>query len=114
MVKAIVEIEEGANKVLNIVKAQYDLKDKSEAINEMARQYREITRVGHTTRIHSEVEKGTEGIYSQDRKRQGLQKEIRSEGITEYLLETRTHVSEDIQETGEEEPTADGGNRRKD
>ena len=42
MVKAIVEIEEGANKVLNLVKAQYDLKDKSEAINEMARQYKEL------------------------------------------------------------------------
>ena len=42
MVKAIVEIEEDANKVINILKAQYDLKDKSEAINEMARQYKEI------------------------------------------------------------------------
>ena len=42
MVKAIVEIEEDANKVINLVKTQYDLKDKSEAINEMARQYREI------------------------------------------------------------------------
>ena len=42
MVKAIVEIEDRANKVLNILKAQYDLKDKSEAINEMAKQYQEI------------------------------------------------------------------------
>jgi len=42
MVKAIVEIEEEANTVLNIVKAQYGLKDKSQAINKMAEQYREI------------------------------------------------------------------------
>jgi hypothetical protein len=42
MVKAIVEIEEEANTVLNIVKAQYGLKDKSQAINKMAEQYKEI------------------------------------------------------------------------
>ncbi len=42
MVKAIVEIEEDANKVINILKAQYSLKDKSQAINEMARQYKEL------------------------------------------------------------------------
>jgi len=40
MVKAIVQIDEEANKVINVVKAQYGLKDKSEAINEMAKQYR--------------------------------------------------------------------------
>ncbi len=42
MVKAIVEIDEEANKVINILKAQYGLKDKSQAINELARQYKEI------------------------------------------------------------------------
>ena len=42
MVKAIVDIEEEANIVLNVVKAQYGLKDKSQAINKMAEQYREI------------------------------------------------------------------------
>jgi len=42
MVKAIVDIEQEANAVLNILKAQYGLKDKSHAINEMARQYKEI------------------------------------------------------------------------
>jgi Protein of unknown function (DUF2683) len=41
MVKAIVEIDEEANKVINILKAQYGLRDKSQAINEMARQYKE-------------------------------------------------------------------------
>lgn len=42
MVKAIVDIDEEANRVINIVKAQYDFKDKSEAINELARQYKEL------------------------------------------------------------------------
>lgn len=40
MVKAIVEINEEANKVINVLKAQYGLKDKSQAINEMAKQYK--------------------------------------------------------------------------
>jgi hypothetical protein len=40
MVKAIVEIDEEANNVINVLKAQYGLKDKSQAINEMAKQYR--------------------------------------------------------------------------
>jgi len=33
MVKAIVEIDESANRILNIVKAKEDLRDKSDAIN---------------------------------------------------------------------------------
>lgn len=36
------EIDEEANRVINILKAHYGLKDKSQAINEMAKQYREI------------------------------------------------------------------------
>ena len=36
------EIDEEANKVINLLKAQYGLKDKSQAINKMARQYKEI------------------------------------------------------------------------
>ena len=42
MVKAIVEIDEEANNVINVLKAQYGLKDKSQAINEMARQYKAL------------------------------------------------------------------------
>jgi hypothetical protein len=42
MVKAIVEIDERANRVLNIVKAKHCLKDKSQAINLMAHQFEEI------------------------------------------------------------------------
>ena len=39
MVQAIINISERANRVLNIVKAKYGLKDKSEAINIMAEKY---------------------------------------------------------------------------
>ncbi|MFC1801504.1 antitoxin [Nanoarchaeota archaeon] len=39
MVKAIIDIDEHTNKILNIVKAKHDLKDKSQAINKMAEDY---------------------------------------------------------------------------
>ncbi len=39
MVQAIINIEEETNRVLNIIKAKFGLKDKSEAINVMAEQY---------------------------------------------------------------------------
>jgi len=35
MVKAIVDIDKEANRLLNIVKAEYGLKDKSQAINKL-------------------------------------------------------------------------------
>lgn len=41
MVQAMVNISEEANRVLNIVKAQYGLKDKSEAINIVVKTYEE-------------------------------------------------------------------------
>lgn len=40
MVQAIIDIEDETNRVLNIVKAKFGLKDKSEAINIMAEQYK--------------------------------------------------------------------------
>ena len=39
MVQAIINIEDQTNRVLNIVKAKFGFKDKSEAINVMAEQY---------------------------------------------------------------------------
>lgn len=39
MVKAIVEIDEKANRVINIVKAKENLKDKSDAINLIIESY---------------------------------------------------------------------------
>lgn len=41
MVKAIINIREETNKILNIIKAKYGLKDKSEAIDKMAEEYGE-------------------------------------------------------------------------
>ena len=39
MVKAIIEIDDRTNRILNIIKAKHALKDKSQAINLMAQQY---------------------------------------------------------------------------
>jgi uncharacterized coiled-coil DUF342 family protein len=41
MVKAIIEIDKHTNQVLNIVKAQYGLKDKSEAIEKVVNIFEE-------------------------------------------------------------------------
>ena len=41
MVKATVTIDERTNRILNIVKAKYGLKDKSQALNLMAQQLEE-------------------------------------------------------------------------
>lgn len=39
MPTAIVRLNEEANRVINIIKAKYGLRDKSEAINKMAEEY---------------------------------------------------------------------------
>lgn len=39
MVKAIIDVDEHTNKILNIVKAKFGLKDKSCAIDKMAEEY---------------------------------------------------------------------------
>lgn len=41
MVQAIINIDERTNRVLNIIKAKYGLKDKSAAIDRMAAEYEE-------------------------------------------------------------------------
>jgi hypothetical protein len=41
MVQAIINIDERTNRVLNIIKAKYGLKDKSAAIIKMAEEYEE-------------------------------------------------------------------------
>lgn len=41
MVQAMINIDERANRVLNIVKAKYGLRDKSEAINIVVEEYEE-------------------------------------------------------------------------
>ena len=42
MPKAMIHISEKANRVLNILKAKYGLRDKSQAINKMADEFGEI------------------------------------------------------------------------
>lgn len=42
MVHAMIDIKENTNRVLNIVKAKYGLKDKSEAINIVVQEYEEL------------------------------------------------------------------------
>ncbi len=39
MVQAVIDIDERANRVLNIIKAKYGLKDKSDAINLVVSEY---------------------------------------------------------------------------
>ena len=41
MVQAMININEDANKVLNIIKAKFGLRDKSEAINLVVKEYEE-------------------------------------------------------------------------
>lgn len=41
MVQAIIDIDNHTNRILNIIKAKFGLKDKSEAIDLMAEQYEE-------------------------------------------------------------------------
>lgn len=41
MVQAIINVEENVNRVLNIVKAKFGLKDKSQAINLVVQEYEE-------------------------------------------------------------------------
>jgi len=41
MVQAIIKIDDHTNQILNIIKAKFNLKDKSQAIDLMAEQYEE-------------------------------------------------------------------------
>ena len=45
MVKAIVDIDETADKILKHLKVEYNLRDKSEAINLMAREFARFVKV---------------------------------------------------------------------
>lgn len=42
MVKALIDITDDANRILNVVKAAYSLRDKSQAIDRMAKEYEEL------------------------------------------------------------------------
>ena len=42
MVQALIDISDHSNRILNILKAKFDLKDKSAAIDLMAEQYEDV------------------------------------------------------------------------
>lgn len=42
MVKALIDITDNANRILNVIKATYSLRDKSQAIDMMAKEYEEL------------------------------------------------------------------------
>jgi len=47
MVKAVIDIKEESNRVLNIIKAKYGLKDKSSAIDKLIEEYvKEVMEAG--------------------------------------------------------------------
>ncbi len=75
MVKAIVEIDEEANRVINVIKAQYAFKDKSQAINELARQYKALVL---ESGLRPEYLKKLEKIRSEPIARVGNAKDFRS------------------------------------
>jgi hypothetical protein len=80
MVKAIVDIDEEANRVLNHLKAEYGLKDKSQAINLMAEEFKRFVRIEPEIRPEyveklKRIKKGKHikiGSIKEFRKRYGL------------------------------------------
>ena len=65
MVKAVIDIKEETNRILNIIKAKYGLKDKSSAIDKLCEEYakeilEESLTVGeeHSSESESKSEKG--------------------------------------------------------
>jgi hypothetical protein len=42
MVKAIIDIDDNTNRILGIIKAEFGLKDKSQAIDIMAKEYEQL------------------------------------------------------------------------
>jgi hypothetical protein len=68
MVQAMINIEDHTNRVLNVIKAKYDLRDKSKAIDLMAAQYEsEILEPG----LRPGYIKKAEGIMKQEAIRVG-------------------------------------------
>ena len=80
MVKAIVNIDEKADKILKHLKVEYNLRDKSEAINLMAREFTRFVRVEPEVRPEyakqlSKIHKGKRikiGSLENFRRRYGL------------------------------------------
>lgn len=75
MVKAIININENTNRLLNILKAKYGLKDKSEAIEKMAEKYEEeILEPELRPEYIKKLEKIRKGKYTQYKSVEELRK----------------------------------------
>jgi hypothetical protein len=79
MVKAIINIDDHTNRILNIIKAKYGLKDKSAAIIKMAEEYENVILEPESKPEYIEKLKGIEkteaievGTVENLRKRYGL------------------------------------------
>ncbi|MEK6953992.1 MAG: hypothetical protein AABX01_03220 [Candidatus Micrarchaeota archaeon] len=55
MVQAIIDISDKANRVLNLVKAKYDLQDKSDAIEKLAFEYEHREKEGEETAMKMQL-----------------------------------------------------------
>ena len=75
MVKAIIDIEKEANRVLNVLKAEYGLKDKSEAINKMAHNFKKFVKI--EPEIRPEYIKKLKRIQKQKTIKIGTMKDFR-------------------------------------
>ena len=74
MVKAIIDIDKETNRVLNILKAEYDLKDKSEAIEKLAKEFKSFV----------QIEPGVREDYLKKLKKIDRQKAIKVGSMKEF------------------------------
>ncbi len=74
MPTAIVELNNKANRVVNIVKAMYNLKDKSQALNKMAEEYE-----------HEILEMELKPEYLKKLKRIEKEKSLKIKDVNEYF-----------------------------
>jgi hypothetical protein len=74
MVQAMINVEDHTNTILNVIKAKYNLKDKSEAIDLMAAQYEsEILEPG----LRPEYVQKAKGIMQEEAIRVGSMEDFR-------------------------------------
>ncbi len=74
MPTAIVKLDEEANRVLNIIKAKYGLRDKSQAINRMAEEYE-----------HELLEPELRPEFIEKMRQTGKEKTVKVRDIDEYF-----------------------------
>ena len=77
MVQAIINIPEHTNRLLNVVKARYGLKDKSQAIEKMAEEYEAVLE----RPFRPAMQKKLERIYSDMKKGIGVTSMTQEEAV---------------------------------